>query len=215
MILLTAVQQQEIKMESLEQGADGYLTKPFPYRELHLRIHNILRRQEHLHELYKRDALPEKEKNRLNPYDQELMRRIDEQLEKNLSNEMYSIEHLSEDVGLSDTCISPFAGGSSHSPVEVMAVIAERMGYDHGLDKEAITKAQDVLREIFVELKNSTPSFAKGWHKPVHFEDVPVEKVDRFVEAIMKEPVDLKTAIDLSREIMADLDYPKYDDRTL
>ena len=94
-----------------------------------------------------------------------------------------------------------------------MAVIAERMGYDHGLDKEAITKAQDVLREIFVELKNSTPSFAKGWHKPVHFEDVPVEKVDRFVEAIMKEPVDLKTAIDLSREIMADLDYPKYDDR--
>ncbi len=112
-----------------------------------------------------------------------------------------------------DTCISPFAGGSSHSPVEVMAVIAERMGYDHGLDKEAITKAQDVLREIFVELKNSTPSFAKGWHKPVHFEDVPVEKVDRFVEAIMKEPVNLKTAIDLSREIMADLDYPKYDDR--
>ena len=100
-ILLTAVQQQEIKMESLEQGADGYLTKPFPYKELHLRIHNILRRQEHLHELYKRDALPEKEKNRLNPYDQELMRRIDEQIEKNLSNEMYSIENLSEDVGLS------------------------------------------------------------------------------------------------------------------
>lgn len=100
-ILLTAVQQQEIKMESLEQGADGYLTKPFPYKELHLRIHNILRRQEHLHELYKRDALPEKGKNRLNPYDQELMRRIDEQIEKNLSNEMYSIENLSEDVGLS------------------------------------------------------------------------------------------------------------------
>ncbi|MDO4703779.1 MAG: ATP-binding protein [Tannerella sp.] len=100
-ILLTAVQQQEIKMESLEQGADGYLTKPFAYKELQLRIHNILRRQEHLHELYKRDALPEKGENRLNPYDQELMRRIDEQIEKNLSNEMYSIEHLSEDVGLS------------------------------------------------------------------------------------------------------------------
>ena len=100
-ILLTAVQQQEIKMESLEQGADGYLTKPFPYRELHLRIHNILLRQKHLHELYKRNALPEKEETRLNPYDRELMRRIDEQIEKNLSNEMYSIEHLSEDVGLS------------------------------------------------------------------------------------------------------------------
>lgn len=112
-----------------------------------------------------------------------------------------------------DTCISPFAGGSSHSPVEVMAVIAERMGYDHGLDKEAITKAQSVLREIFVELKGSTPSFEKGWKKPVHFEDVPVDKVDKMVEAIMKDTEDLDTAIAVSREIMADLGYPGYDDR--
>lgn len=112
-----------------------------------------------------------------------------------------------------DTCISPFAGGSSHSPVEVIAIIAERMGYEHGLDKEKIEKAQDVLREIFVELKSSTPSFDKGWHKPVRFADVPVDKVDKFVEAIMKMPEDLQTAIDLSREIMSDLGYPKYDDR--
>ena len=49
----------------------------------------------------KRDALPEKEKNRLNPYNQELMKRIDKQIEKNLSNKMYSIENLSEDVKLS------------------------------------------------------------------------------------------------------------------
>jgi len=112
-----------------------------------------------------------------------------------------------------DTCISPFAGGPSHSPIEVAAVIAERMGYDTGLDKDALTKAQDELRVIFEELKSSIPSFGKSRRKPVHFSDVPVDKVDKLVEAIMKDNEDLQTAIDVSREILNDLDYPGYDDR--
>jgi pyruvate/oxaloacetate carboxyltransferase len=112
-----------------------------------------------------------------------------------------------------DTCISPFAGGPSHSPIEVMAVIAERMGFEHDLDKDAISKAQDVLRVIFEELKGSIPSFGKSRRKPVYFDDVPVDKVDKMVEAIMKTPEDLDTAIAVSREILADLDYPGYDDK--
>lgn len=32
------------------------LTKPFSYKELELRIQNILKRQEQLHDLYKRDS---------------------------------------------------------------------------------------------------------------------------------------------------------------
>lgn len=112
-----------------------------------------------------------------------------------------------------DTCITPFAGGSSHTPVEIMAVIAERMGYDHGLDKAAITKAQGVLRGILDELKDSTPSYGKAWLNPVHFDDVPVEKVDKLIEAIMKDKEDIDGAIAISREILADLGYPKFDDR--
>ncbi|MBQ6342990.1 MAG: hypothetical protein IJI41_07710 [Anaerolineaceae bacterium] len=114
-------------------------------------------------------------------------------------------------LGAIDTAISPFAGGPSHSPIEVMAIVAEEMGYDHGLDKQAIEKAQDKLRVIFEELKDSIPSFGKFRRKPVHFADVPRAKVAKMVNAIEKN--DLKTAIDTSREIMSDLDYPGYDDR--
>ena len=111
-----------------------------------------------------------------------------------------------------DTCISPFAGGPSHSPIELIAVIAERMGFEHDLNKEAITRAQDELRIIFEELKAFIPSFGKFRKKPVHFDDIPVDKVDRMVEAIMKDEEDLDTAISISREIMDELDYPGFDD---
>ena len=102
-----------------------------------------------------------------------------------------------------DTAISPFAGGPSHSPIEVMAIVAEEMGFDHGLDKEAISKAQDELRVIFEELKDSIPSFGKFRRKPVRFEDVPRAKVANMVNAVEKN--DLPTAIAVSREIMSDL----------
>ena len=112
-----------------------------------------------------------------------------------------------------DTCITPFAGGSSHSPIEVMAVVAEQMGFDPGLDKDAIEKAQMVLRDIFTELKDTIKQYGKYWVKPVHFADVPRNKVDKMVEAIMKDPEDLDTAITVSREIMSDLGYPPYNDQ--
>lgn len=43
-LLLTAMAEQEDKIEGLERGADDYLTKPFEPRELVARIRSILRR---------------------------------------------------------------------------------------------------------------------------------------------------------------------------
>ena len=52
-----------------------------------------------------------------------------------------------------DTCITPFAGGSSHPPVELLIVFAEELGLDHGLDKDVLLKIQAELFKIFEELK--------------------------------------------------------------
>ena len=100
-ILLTAIQQEDLKMDSLGLGADDYLTKPFAYRELQLRVMNILNRQEQLRKLYKQESLPEKDESRFNKFDNDLLKRVNERVEQNLSNAEYSIENLSADVGLS------------------------------------------------------------------------------------------------------------------
>ena len=41
-VLLTAKASTESKIEGLETGADDYITKPFSFRELSVRIKNLL-----------------------------------------------------------------------------------------------------------------------------------------------------------------------------
>ena len=48
-LMLTAMREQEDRIEGLEMGADDYLTKPFSPRELILRVRSILRRARSTH----------------------------------------------------------------------------------------------------------------------------------------------------------------------
>ncbi len=47
-VMLTARVELESKLRGLELGADDYITKPFEFRELNLKISNLLRRREKL-----------------------------------------------------------------------------------------------------------------------------------------------------------------------
>lgn len=58
-VMLTAKAAQPSRIEGLQRGADEYLTKPFSVTELHLRLHNLVSRQQKLAEHYRQQfALP-------------------------------------------------------------------------------------------------------------------------------------------------------------
>jgi len=126
---------------------------------------------------------------------------------------------LNEVIGLHlgvdfiDTAITPFAGGTSHPPIEIMAVFAEEMGIDHGLDKALILKAQAELFKIFDELKQFIPQHGK-YFQPVSFEDVDRKLVNQIIELVAKEDNDaIEQALPLTRKLLRDLKYPDYDDK--
>lgn len=147
-------------------------------------------------------------------------------LKKNLSVPIVLHSHtttgvacLNEVIGMHlgldyvDTAITPFAGGTSHPPIEVMAVFAEEMGIDHGLDKAAILKAQAELFKIFDELKDVIPVYGK-FYQPVTFDDVDRRQVNKIIELVAKETHEaIEQAIPLMREILMSLKYPTYDDK--
>lgn len=58
-VMLTAKSAQQSRIDGLERGADDYLTKPFSVNELHLRLRNLVTRQQKIGDHYRQQfALP-------------------------------------------------------------------------------------------------------------------------------------------------------------
>jgi len=112
-----------------------------------------------------------------------------------------------------DTAITPFAGGSSHPPVELLIVFAEALGLDHGLNKRLLLKIQAELFKIFEELKNTIPYYGK-FYRPVDFRDVNSRQVDDILRLVANPTTDnIESALKISHQMLADLGYPSHDDR--
>ncbi len=112
-----------------------------------------------------------------------------------------------------DTCITPFAGGSSHPPVEVLMVFAEELGLEHGLDKDQLLKTQAELFKVFEELKEHISYYGK-FYRPLRFEDVNRAQVQEVLKLVSDpKPENIEQALAISRQMLKDLGYPNYDDR--
>ena len=102
-ILLTAKAGQENKLEGLETGADDYLTKPFDIKELQVRIKNLISIRRKLQEKFSKvdNHFPSIKGMKLSSLDEKFMQKVNEIIEKHLSEEEFSIEEFGKEVGMS------------------------------------------------------------------------------------------------------------------
>jgi signal transduction histidine kinase/ligand-binding sensor domain-containing protein/DNA-binding response OmpR family regulator len=100
-ILLTAKATEESKIEGLETGADDYLTKPFNYEELAVRIKNLIEQRKRLREKFGKEINVKAETLSSNVVDKEFVQKIIDIIEKNLGNENFSSETLAEQLFVS------------------------------------------------------------------------------------------------------------------
>lgn len=114
-----------------------------------------------------------------------------------------------------DTAITPFAGGPSHPPVEVLIPFAEAMGLAHNLDKSLIPQIQRRLFEIFRQLSDHVGSY-KSTYRPVAYEDVDPHVVDTILDRVTRgSEKDLDQALIQMRRLLHTLGYPPYDTRII
>ncbi len=121
---------------------------------------------------------------------------------------------MREGIDQIDCAITPFAGGSSHPPIEVLIVFAEALGLDHGLDIESILKAQEALFTVFEELSELIAYHGRYYH-PINPKDVDRGKVQEIL-TLLEQGEDqeiLEQALQLVRNLLEDLGYPPYDSR--
>jgi DNA-binding response OmpR family regulator len=102
-VLLTAKNRDEDKLESLETGADAYIVKPFNMDILRRTIINLIHTHQMLRLKYGRNDDLEKKVDdvQIQSPDDKLMERVMQVINKNIGNAELSVDDIAEEVGIS------------------------------------------------------------------------------------------------------------------
>lgn len=99
-ILLTALNTPEQNIEGLNLGADDYITKPFDARILLARANSLLRNRMLLKQQFEKKPVAEIDLSGISPFDQEMLHKAEEIVEKNLDNLEFDIPMLCREIGM-------------------------------------------------------------------------------------------------------------------
>jgi signal transduction histidine kinase/DNA-binding response OmpR family regulator len=101
-VMLTAKTAQESRIDGLQQGADDYLSKPFSVNELHLRLHNLITRQQKLADHYRQEfALPVGRSTTTLLSQDPFLNRIYALLDGHLNDPAISVDWLADQLAMS------------------------------------------------------------------------------------------------------------------
>ncbi len=100
-ILLTAKVDRETKYQSIETGADDYISKPFEIEYLVLRINNLLTTREQLRKLFQKNSSLELSAITVTSIDEKFLSLLLTTLEKGISDPGFNINALEYEMGMS------------------------------------------------------------------------------------------------------------------
>lgn len=152
-ILLTARQAEESKLEGLQTGADDYVTKPFNMEILALRIRKLIEWKRYSCEGKKLDPAPSNIV--ITSLDEKLIEKAIKYVEDNISKSELSVEELSRELGMSRVHLyKKLLQITGKTPIEFIRVIR-------------LKRAAQLLRES--QLHVSEVAFEVGFNNPKYF----------------------------------------------
>ncbi|KOS08344.1 histidine kinase [Flavobacterium akiainvivens] len=151
-LLLTARTAEEYKIEGLEIGADDYLTKPFNFNLLRLRIQKFLEWTQRSHSAFSQKVEVSPAEITITSLDEHLIDKAIKAVEDQMSNPDFSVEELGAAVGLSRSHLYKklmFITGKS--PSEFIRTIKLKRS------KELLEKSQLQIAEIAYRVGYNSP----------------------------------------------------------
>ncbi|PRY97329.1 two component regulator with propeller domain [Marinilabilia salmonicolor] len=100
-ILLSARNNVESKIEGLDVGADSYIEKPFSFEYLKAQVNSLLRNRERLLEKFANSPFIPYGSIANNKKDEEFLNRLNKEIENNMTNPDYTIEQLTNTLSMS------------------------------------------------------------------------------------------------------------------
>lgn len=154
-ILLTARTAEEYQLQGLEMGADDYLTKPFNFSLLKLRVHKFLEWTEKSHRSFSQKMDVSPSEITITPLDEQLIAKAINVVEEHISDPDFSVEELSSAVGLSRGYLyKKLMSITGKGPAEFIRTIRLKRG------RQLLEKSQMQIAEI---------AYAVGYNSPKRF----------------------------------------------
>ncbi|TDB68932.1 response regulator [Arundinibacter roseus] len=120
-LLLTSKTNEKDILKGLEEGADIYLPKPFHLEELHLRLRNLLTRQQKLQLFYQQQLIGKEASEPVETVQDKFLRKVYELIEERLDDSAFSVESLAEMLAISrKTLYRKIQGLTQLSPNELI-----------------------------------------------------------------------------------------------
>ena len=175
-ILLTAKNTLQTKLEGLELGADAYIEKPFEFDLLSKQINNLLDNRNHLRSFYFKSPIANLKSITHSKNEEIFMNKLSEVIEQNISNTKLDVDFIAEKMNLSRASLYRKINNISKlSPNELIKIARLKKAAELILQGELrlneISEAvgfssQSYFSRAFLKQFNRTPSqFAKEHKK--------------------------------------------------
>jgi signal transduction histidine kinase/DNA-binding response OmpR family regulator/sugar lactone lactonase YvrE len=154
-ILLTARTAEEAQVEGLELGADDYITKPFNFNILKLRVRRFIEWTEKCHVAFSQKMDVSPSEITITSLDQQLIEKAIRVVEENISDTEFSVEALGSAVGMSRSHLyKKLMNITGKGPAEFIRTVRLKRG------RQLLEKSQLQIAEI---------AYAVGFNSPKIF----------------------------------------------
>jgi signal transduction histidine kinase/ligand-binding sensor domain-containing protein/DNA-binding response OmpR family regulator len=153
-LLLTALTGEENQLMGLETGANDYMTKPFRFEILNIKIRNLLILNERFKNTYSRQIKLLQPEHQFESGQEKLLSKVIQYIESNLTNPQLSVEDLSRNVGMSrGSLYTKILQLTGETPVEFIRSVK--------LDKAAVLleKSDMNIAQVSYAVGFSTPNY--------------------------------------------------------
>jgi ligand-binding sensor domain-containing protein/signal transduction histidine kinase/DNA-binding response OmpR family regulator len=154
-ILLTAKQTDENKIEGYRTGADAYISKPFNSALLNTQVENLLESRKRLRVLFSKVQTRHSAEAEITDVDKEFLKKAEQAVLDNLSNTQFDVDSFAKKLKMNRHQLSrKLKAISNQTPHEYMIIVRFK-------------KASDLL--IAGDLNISEVSYQVGFSDPAHF----------------------------------------------
>ncbi len=173
-VMLTARTSEEQKVAGYGSGADAFLTKPFSFEVLEMRIKNLIDQRNKLKQIFHKKIDVNPSEISVTSIDEKLIKKALEIVEQNMSNTDFTVEQLGRDLGMSRVHLyKKLLSLTGKSPIEFIRILRLKRA------AQLLQKSQMRISEIAYEVGFNNPKYFSKYFKE-QFKMLPTEYAQKY-----------------------------------